>query len=77
MEPLESLNADNMLERMPAAARADLSEWKPGADLRSEIAKVLGEELPLARALPAHPGIVITDDRPFNEYFLLRRLIPR
>jgi spermidine synthase len=75
MDPLESLNADKMLERMPEAAKADLAEWGPGADLRSDIATVLGEELPIARVLPAHPNNVITDDRPYNEYFLLRRVM--
>jgi predicted membrane-bound spermidine synthase len=75
MDPLESLNADKMLERMPAAAKADLAEWSRVADLRSDIATVLGEELPIGRVLPTHPGNVITDDHPYNEYFLLRRLM--
>lgn len=73
MEPLEGLDADRLLERMPAAARADLAEWSPGSDLRADLAKVLAAEVPLAAALPSHPRNVITDDRPFNEYFLLRR----
>jgi spermidine synthase len=75
MDPLDTLNADRMLERMPAAAKADLAEWGPGADLRSDIARVLGGELPIARVLPAHPDNVITDDRPYNEYFLVRRVM--
>jgi spermidine synthase len=74
MQPLPELDADTVLARMPAAAKADLAEWsRPPGDLRTDIATVLGRQLPIARVLPAHPGVIITDDRPYNEYFLLRR----
>lgn len=74
MQPLPDVDAARMMSRMPAAAQADLAEWSR-AGLRSDIERVLGEEIPIARALPAHAGTVITDDRPFNEYFLVRRLM--
>lgn len=60
--------------RMPIAAWKDLSEWKGEAATRSDLARILGQARDISVMLPEDPRIVITDDRPFNEYFLLRRL---
>ena len=61
---------------MPKRARQDLMEWSPKRDLRATIARILAEDrrVPTAGVLAEDRGIVITDDRPFNEYFALRRL---
>jgi hypothetical protein len=47
----------------------------PGSTIERYVGTMLGRQIPLATLLPASgSGIVpITDDRPFNEYFLLRR----
>jgi spermidine synthase len=73
MQPLKPINADEMLSRMPAPAKADLSEWTTHG-LRPDVEMVLTHEIPIASVLPDRPSIEVTDDRPFNEYFLLRRL---
>ncbi len=73
MEPLKAIDAREMLRRLPEAARADLAEWS-SADLATDIVKVLSSELPIASVLPAQPSMRITDDHPYNEYYLLRRL---
>ena len=74
MQPLKAIDTRQMLARLPKAAQADLAEWSADG-LRPDIDKVLTNELPIAAVLPPHPSIRITDDRPFNEYFLLRRLV--
>ena len=74
MQPIPELDADALLARMPAAARKDLAEWSSG-DLRSEVASVLGSELPISRLVTPDAPDTITDDRPFNEYFLVRRAL--
>lgn len=76
MEPLEDMTVDKMLLRLPMRAQRDLSEWSRDG-LRADIGKVLAQELPIARVLPDRPSILITDDRPYNEYFLLRRTFER
>jgi predicted membrane-bound spermidine synthase len=67
--------AAEFVARLPEHARADLAEWNsdPLADAR----KMLGAEVPAATMLNADPSITITDDRPLNEYYLLRRLFAR
>ena len=74
MQPIPELDADALLARMPAAARKDLAEWSSG-ELRSEVASVLGSELPITRLVTPDAPDTITDDRPFNEYFLVRRAL--
>ncbi len=74
MQPIPELDAQGMLARMPEAARRDLAEWSSG-DLRTEAAIVLDSELPIARLVAPGARDTITDDRPFNEYFLLRRAL--
>ena len=50
-------------------------EWNSGdrRDLRVFMSDVLGRQVALDRLLNADPAVVITDDRPFNEYYLLRQ----
>jgi hypothetical protein len=51
-------------------------EWADGASLQQIVQEILGSEIPLQSVLPP-PGSnipAISDDRPYNEYFFLRRL---
>ena len=76
-EPLEIPDAERLLARMPERARADLREWLP-RDVPLETfleREVLAKELSLEALLGAPDGPSITDDRPFNEYFPLRRVL--
>ena len=38
--------------------------------------EILSHEVPITELLHPDPRVVVTDDRPFNEYFLLRRNLP-
>ena len=59
--------------RLPEAARLDFVEWGPFADARSFFAAVLAREInPAVLLRESGPSPVLTDDRPLNEYFLLR-----
>jgi spermidine synthase len=75
MTPLPALDTAAFIARLPPAARTDLIAWAPGTTIEAFVGTMLGRQIPLATLLPASgSGIVaITDDRPFNEYFLLRR----
>jgi hypothetical protein len=58
---------------MPAAAAIDLLEWERSETVVDYIQQVLGNEMPVQWALNPEAQIRITDDRPYNEYFLLRK----
>lgn len=74
--PLEPPTVAQAIARMPEAAKRDLVEWHPQMPLEVAWDYVLKQRLPLADVLPGDPRLGITDDRPFNEYFLLRRFFP-
>jgi spermidine synthase len=78
LQPIPKLTADEFVARMPRAAQLDLREWDP-ANTSKEMATMISAHRVLisevAPAVPASPAI--TDDRPFNEYFLLRRWLSR
>jgi hypothetical protein len=77
MSPLQVPSAESVTLRMGDAARRDLMEWNSGGDLGRDIGRVLSNEVPMHQICSADPHIRITDDRPFNEYYLLRRLLGR
>jgi spermidine synthase len=79
--PLRTPTVAEMIARMPADAQADLVEWYPGQSVGAVMRRILDQEQDPAQLLAAlhRPGdpdhIEITDDRPFNEYFWLRRYL--
>jgi spermidine synthase len=71
MDAIPDIDAADAVRRMPERARADLAEWQLHG-VREDFATVLAQPLQLQVFLPAR-GIMLTDDRPVNEYYLLRR----
>lgn len=71
--PLVAPTAEQAIARMPEAARRDLVEWHPAMPLAVAWDYVLKQRIDVATLLPANARLGITDDRPFNEYFWLRR----
>jgi spermidine synthase len=74
MEPIANLDAHQMAARMPASAIEDLMEWTNAHDAASYLNIVLSHEIPLETFFDPDPWVIVTDDRPFNEYFLLRQM---
>ena len=72
MEPIERLDGAQVAARLPERAKADLLEWSPGQDLTAWFNKVVQKEFEAAQVMHPDPKVRITDDRPYNEYFLLR-----
>jgi hypothetical protein len=52
-------------------------EWVADADILAFAQAVLAREVPLSDILDETASVSITDDRPFNEYFFLRRIRKR
>jgi spermidine synthase len=73
-QPLPELTAEGLLARLPEGARRDLEEWRPASDVPGLFETTLALELPPRRILRGHSTAWISDDRPINEYYFLRRL---
>jgi hypothetical protein len=72
--PFPERDAAALAERLPPAAARDLVEWGPPPDPESMFEAVLQTEIP-ANQIVSSPGFPpLRDDRPVNEYFLLRQL---
>ncbi len=72
-EPIPALTPLQDATRMPPKAAADLLEWSSSRNLPAYLAQVVLQEFAIDAALHPNPEVRITDDRPYNEYFLLRR----
>jgi spermidine synthase len=79
MQPIDVPDVDEFIDRMPERARRDLMEWpKPGETLRTFLlTNVLGKEIAVESLIGPNNREMVTDNRPFNEYFLMRRHIFR
>jgi spermidine synthase len=73
-EPIEACTAVELSARMPGNAKDDLLEWSLSPNVPNYLEEALSGEIPVASLFRPGPGVRITDDRPFNEYFLLRQL---
>jgi len=72
--PIREGSAAELAARVPPLAARDLLEWGPESTVEAEFQAVLSHELPLRQLIDAAPRVpVLTDDRPVNEYYLLRR----
>jgi hypothetical protein len=49
-------------------------EWSPSQDVAAYLGMVILNEYSVPAILNPNLDVQVTDDRPFNEYFLLRRL---
>ncbi len=71
---LEAIGPTELARRLPARAVTDLLEWWPGVDPAEPFRAVLSQEVPIGDLVALAPRApALSDDRPYNEYFLLRR----
>lgn len=75
MQPIPDRSAAELAARMPQGAVTDMVEWGPKATAVEQFQAILSKELPLDSLIDGAPNTpALTDDRPINEYFLLRIL---
>ncbi|HMD70226.1 MAG TPA: hypothetical protein VKF41_02725, partial [Bryobacteraceae bacterium] len=75
MQPFPVVENGEMPQKLPAAAAEDLVEWNDGVTPQQMLVEVLGREKSLDSLVAAAPSVPpIGDDRPINEYFLLREV---
>ena len=74
MSPIPDLTPEQFVARLPEAARHDLTEWSNGVSAEALAQKILARRGGIEPMLTHYNDVVaITDDRPYNEYYLLRR----
>lgn len=71
--PIPSLDPKSLEQKMPISAQADLTEWSQNKGAVSLLESVVSREVPITSLIDSSIP-PITDDRPYNEYFLLRTL---
>jgi hypothetical protein len=73
--PLPPVSAAVLAGHLPPAAADDLLEWGPATTAEQQFAAVLNQELSLESLIQQAPGVpALQDDRPVNEYYVLRRI---
>jgi predicted membrane-bound spermidine synthase len=76
--PIPTRNSKELVDQMPASALKDLMEWGPETTAEAQFQVVLNRELSLDQLMAQAPGApALQDDRPENEYYLLRRSLPQ
>ena len=74
MEPLPMRSSSQLASRLPSSAVSDFVEWGPEASAQQQFEKVLSQEVKMEQLFSLSPGTpALQDDRPINEYFLMRR----
>jgi len=74
-EPIPNRSAAELAERVPPGAAADLVEWGPYPTPEQQFAAVLKNEIPVDVLIGVNKDApALQDDRPINEYGLLRAL---
>jgi predicted membrane-bound spermidine synthase len=71
--PVRIPTPEAFIDRLPPAARRDLVEWDARHDLDAVVRRVLAARVDPAELLLGEERAVIRDDRPYNEYYVLRR----
>jgi len=72
-QPIPYKSATELAERMPPNAASDLVEWGPFPTAEQQFAAVLKNEVPIDLLIGMDKNVpAMQDDRPINEYGLLR-----
>jgi len=72
---LPDLSARELAQKLPPAAASDFVEWGPEDTSEGQFEILLRNEFPLSAMIAGSPDAPpLQDDRPMNEYYLLRSL---
>jgi hypothetical protein len=71
--PIQNRSAAELVARMPAKAVTDMMEWGPAKTPDEQFDLMLTGEMTAEQLIAMAPATpALQDDRPINEYFLLR-----
>jgi spermidine synthase len=73
--PIPARSAAELVARMPQAAIADMMEWGPAPTPEQQMNLLLDHQKTIDDIIALSPQtLALTDDRPINEYFFLRKV---
>jgi spermidine synthase len=73
-QPIPERTPAEAADRLPPAAKADLIEWGPQKSAAAQLASVLKRQRSFQRLIDRAPDApMLSDDRPVNEYYLIRQ----
>lgn len=76
-QPIPDRTAKELLARMPQSAITDMMEWGPARTPEDQFNLVLFHETSPEKLIARSPNFpALDDDRPINEYYLLRDMFP-
>ena len=74
LSPIPDLTTEQFVKRLPENAKRDLMEWNPEISVAKVAENILAGRTQIETLLPPRTEkLMVTDDLPYNEYFLLRR----
>lgn len=82
-QAIANRDAQQLLGRMPPGAISDLTEWNPAEEQGStgalaKLQRVLAQEVPIEGLIATSPQMpALTDNRPINEYYIMRKWVRR
>jgi spermidine synthase len=77
-QPIVSRTPLELAQRMPARALLDFVEWGPESTAEGQFSIILSRELTLDQMTVGAPDApALQDDRPENEYYILRQHLPQ
>jgi hypothetical protein len=77
LQPIGHFTASELAARLPVAAQDDLLAWGPHGTAVEQFEAVVSREREVDWASLARRAAPLTDNRPINEYYLVRRLMDR
>ncbi len=75
--PIRNITVQEAFEKMPPKVIQDINEWPyyGGVDAKTGLQEVLKAELDMRRLSSEDKAVIVSDNRPYNEYYLVRRAI--
>jgi spermidine synthase len=75
--PIPNRTAAELVAQMPPGAVSDMMEWGPAPTPERQVNRILSHQTSIDEIIAHSPATpALTDDRPINEYFLLRTRFP-
>jgi predicted membrane-bound spermidine synthase len=75
--PLPEIDVQTIYDRIPADARRDFLEWHQQKDLKKILHTTFDTGSIINKILQKGNACSITDDKPYNEYYLIRKWLGR
>lgn len=75
--PIAAVDAYDAARRITPKIQRDLLEWSPEVSLDDYLHRLLEPQVAFGSLVDTSGAPTLTDDRPYNEYFLLRRIWDR